>query len=130
MKTKLLFIALIIFVYCGVVYSQPKADPWNGVCYAVKDYLKENANDPGSIKYVECSYISKFTNGNYGQRVKYRGKNAFGALVLNESYFIMSGVGYEAKVEGVFGMDVMNAAFKTGKIEVIARYDGEGKIVK
>lgn len=126
---KALFI-LAVFAYSIVAYSQPKADPWNGVCYAIKDYLKENANDPGSIKYVECSYISKFSNGNYGQRVKYRGKNAFDAIVLNENYFVMKGVGYEAKVAGIFDMNTMNEAFKTGKINVVARYDSDGKPVK
>lgn len=127
---KKLLCILIVLVLSIVAYSQPKADPWNGVCYAIKDFIKKNANDPSSIKYEECSYISKFSNGNYGQRVKYRGKNAFGALVLNENYFIMSGVGYDAKVAGVFDMNTMNEAFKTGKINVVARYDSEGKPVK
>ena len=109
--------------------SQPKADPWNGVCYAIKDYIKENANDPRSIKYVECSNIAKFSNGNYGQRVKYRGKNAFGALILNENYFIMSGNGFNVKVEGMFDMETMRLAFNTGKIEIVAMYNTEGKLI-
>lgn len=120
----------IVFAAYFLAQAQPKVNTWNGVCYAVIDYIEKNANDPESIKFVECSYISKFSNGNYGQRVKYRGKNAFGALVLNENYFIMSGNGEYSKVEGMFDMETMNLVFSTGKVKIIATYDSEGKVVK
>ena len=126
-KYALLLIATIV---CSCfAYAQPSADPWNGVCYAVKDYMKENANDPKSIKYAECSYILKFNTGKYGQRVKYRGKNAFGAVVLNENFFVIEGEGFNAKVTGIISMSTLEALFNSGKLSVVAKYDSSGKKV-
>ena len=71
MKKVILFLVVIMFfLNC---YSIPAASGWNGVCHCIKDYLKDNANDAKSIKYVNCGYILEFSNGLYGQRVKSRG---------------------------------------------------------
>ena len=65
---------------------KPEQSEWDGSVKIVKDWLKQNANDADSIKYVDWSEI--FTvGGNWGVRVKFRGKNSFGAYTLNNMQF-------------------------------------------
>lgn len=126
---KLIVFLLLSFLYNSYCSAQPAASAWNGVCVSIKDYMKNNANDPGSIEYVECSNILKFNTGIYGQRVKYRGKNSFGGMVLNEHIFVIKGEGYKAKVTGVLTMDDFKLAASTGKVKIVAQYDSSGKLV-
>lgn len=54
---------------------------YDGSCPAVVDYIKKYMNDPNSFEHVETRY------GNAGDYylvyMTYRGKNAFGAIVVN-----------------------------------------------
>ncbi|UEG49362.1 hypothetical protein LK994_12040 [Ferruginibacter lapsinanis] len=67
-----------------LTYGQPMSD------YALKDacqtYLEQYANDPNSID-IENYKILKQSKKGWVVVVKYRGKNAFGGLVLNISTF-------------------------------------------
>lgn len=56
---------------------------WDGSCYILEKFIKNNMNDPDSYKHVETRYIEK---GDYLiVRTKYRGKNAFGGTVTNHA---------------------------------------------
>lgn len=53
---------------------------WDGSHSALKRLVKDNMNDPGSFNHVETTYSDK---GSYILvQMKYRGKNGFGAKVL------------------------------------------------
>jgi len=107
--------------------AQPRASSWDGAVLAVRDYLKDNANDPKSIKIVECSYIFEMSDGYYYQRVKYRGNNAFGASVLNEHYFQIRGEGDNARVTRVYSSEEFNILDRKGKFKILRQYDAKGK---
>lgn len=54
---------------------------WDGSLYELNSYIKKNLNDPKSFEHVKTTY------SDYGSylvvKTVYRGKNAFGALVVN-----------------------------------------------
>lgn len=56
---------------------------WNGAHIKLQDFIKENMKDPSSYEHVETKYK------NLGDVLivvtKYRGKNSFGALILQET---------------------------------------------
>ncbi len=55
---------------------------WDGSHIKLVAYVKERMNDPGSFEHVETRYGDR---GDYIQvYMKFRGKNAFGALILQE----------------------------------------------
>lgn len=59
----------------------------------VEDYVKENSNDPSSYEPVSWSEVFKLNNTEeigfacFQVRHKYRAKNAFGAIILEEKLF-------------------------------------------
>ncbi|MFW6277093.1 MAG: hypothetical protein ACOC1J_00380, partial [Prolixibacteraceae bacterium] len=56
-------------------------NPWQGDHIAVTRYVKMNMNDPGSFDHVETLY---WDNGDHLIiQTKFRGENAYGAMVLN-----------------------------------------------
>lgn len=69
-----------------------KNDSWDASVSQVKGYLKANVNDPNSLEFVEWSQAIKQGDG-FIVRCKYRGKNGFGALVLEEKLFYMDKTG-------------------------------------
>lgn len=69
----------------------PEISPY-GKVYAVMKYIEDNANDPSSIEYVNWGKPEVYKTDKYAMwqvNVSYRGKNAFGALVLNSSTFFI-----------------------------------------
>lgn len=68
-----------------IVYQQwieEQFSLWDGSHVALVDLVKENMNDPKSFEHVETRYDD---NGDgITVYMKFRGKNAFGGLVLNE----------------------------------------------
>lgn len=52
---------------------------WDGSFPPLKDYLKENLNDPSSFEHVKTGFITR--NGWVEVKMTYRAKNSFGALV-------------------------------------------------
>ena len=59
----------------------------------VEKYIKDNMNDPDSYEHVKTTYLE--TPNYLVVTTKYRGKNKFGGLVLQESMFK---VNYEGQV--------------------------------
>jgi len=103
----------------------PAMSAWDGIAYAVKDYLRENANNPKSIDYIECSYMLEFYDGSFGQRVKFRGENLYGGLVINEFVFLIRGVGNDAMVYKTYTMEEFNVI--GDKSEIRGKYNSEGE---
>ena len=129
---KLLFVVSLLVITSNLnaqTVSIPSMSAWDGVAHSIKKYLKENANDPKSIKYIECSYMLKYQNGLFGQRVKFRGKNAFGALVINEYFFLIKGVNFDAKVISMGTLEEYIKLESNGTLKLVAKYDSDGKKV-
>lgn len=63
---------------------KPVPSKWDGITPEANAWLKENLKDYGSMELVECSEIFPIGRG-WGQRVKLRAKNSFGAYNV-ESY--------------------------------------------
>lgn len=73
-----------------VVYN----DEWDGSVRQVKEYLKDNLNDPSSYDAVEWSpVVQSPETKDFSVRHKYRAKNAFGATILFNQIFIMDSIG-------------------------------------
>lgn len=63
---------------------QSQFDPWNGSNIYLVQSVKASMNDPHSFKHVNTSYYIDRKNSSIIHVVmKFRGKNSFGALVLN-----------------------------------------------
>ncbi len=69
---------------------KPKSSAWDGSVRCVSDYLEANANDPDSLEWVDwyapvlTTYKDKRA---WAVRLSYRGKNAFGGVVLQRHTF-------------------------------------------
>ncbi len=55
---------------------------WDGSNKYLVELVKENMNDPKSFEHIETKY--KDTSDGLDLYMKFRGKNAFGGLVINE----------------------------------------------
>jgi len=64
----------------------PVQSGWDGSYNCIKKYLKMKANDPDSIKLVLCTKVY-YTDSGWLVGCKYRGRNAFGGIVLNYNWF-------------------------------------------
>lgn len=62
----------------------------DGTHWAVRQYLKQVAHDPSSIQIVGCRE-PELTDSCWQLDCQYRGKNSFGALVLNTTRFYVRG---------------------------------------
>ncbi|MFY9151679.1 MAG: hypothetical protein WAO52_06685 [Prolixibacteraceae bacterium] len=58
---------------------------WDGSCRPVTKYIKSVMNDPASFDH-EQTFVTPLLNGNYEVKTIFRGKNGFGAVVLNSSF--------------------------------------------
>ena len=68
----------------------PQQSAWDGSYSEVTHFLKERANDPSSIEIVGCTKVSYATSGaGWLVGCDYRGKNAFGGLVMNSNWFVI-----------------------------------------
>lgn len=64
----------------------PVPSPWDGSYPAVKQYLKQVANDPDSIKIDGCTKVYNTGKG-WLVGCDYRGSNAFGGMVKQSNWF-------------------------------------------
>ena len=110
------------------LFAVPQASAWDGVTYAVKNYMDDNANNPKSIKYVDCSPIMKLSNGGWAQRVKFRGENAFGGTVLNELVFLIQGDRSNAVVTSAGSLEEFSLALAQANVSIVASYNSDGSI--
>ena len=83
---KKVIVIMLLLCVVTIVLAKPSVSGWDGVCYCVKDYLKENLKDPKSLKIINCSVV-QCKDGEYYQRVKYRAKNSFGGYVIENMAF-------------------------------------------
>ena len=121
---------LLLLLISVSLFAVPRASAWDGVTYAIKDYLDDNANNPKSIKYVECSPIMKLSNGGWAQRAKFRGENAFGGTVLNEYIFLIQGDNSNAKVISAATPEDFALALAQANVSVIASYNYDGSLYR
>ncbi len=99
------FIAVIfigIFAIGGATSETEETKPvaivcnseWNASVKQVKDYLKENLNDPSSYDPVEWAEVTQHPETKeFIVRHKYRAKNAFGATMTYNQLFTMDSTG-------------------------------------
>ncbi len=66
---------------------------WDGSHRAFVKIIKNNMHDPSSFDHVETKYRVEKDTGKVFVRMKYRGKNAFGGVILNQNsaYFDLEG---------------------------------------
>ena len=69
--------------------STPIQSGWDGSYREVEAFLKARANDPGSLKFEGCTGVSVDQKKGWVVGCDYRGKNAFGGLVLNSNWFVI-----------------------------------------
>lgn len=63
---------------------------WDASVKQVDKWLRDNLNDPKSLEIVEWSKVVKTEDGSgYLVRCKYRAKNSFGAMVLENKIFAL-----------------------------------------
>lgn len=67
--------------------ERPSPNNWNGSYYEVASYLKTIMHDPSSLEFVGCTTVFRMTGKGWIVGCEYRGKNAFGAKVLNANWF-------------------------------------------
>ncbi len=65
---------------------RPEPSAWDGTYRVVRDYLRNIANDPGSIEMDACTQVYTTDDG-WLVGCDYRGKNAFGALIRQSNWF-------------------------------------------
>jgi hypothetical protein len=58
---------------------------YDGSCQPVVNYIKEGMNDPKSFEH-DKTFVSPLMNGNFEVKTVFRGKNAFGGVVLNSCF--------------------------------------------
>lgn len=68
--------------------EKPVASAWDGSYYEVERYLKRVAHDPDSIDMAGCSEALQ-TDAGWTVRCEYRGRNAFGGLILKNGLFVI-----------------------------------------
>ncbi len=69
---------------CG---DAPKISPWDGELVGSESFLARNAHDPDSIDVEHCTTPVLTKKACWVSRCQVRGRNAFGALVLNAMIF-------------------------------------------
>jgi hypothetical protein len=74
-------------------YVEKHFSKWDGSHRGVERYIKDNMNDPDSYEHVKTTYLE--SPEYLVVTTKYRGKNKFGGLVLQENIFK---VNYEGEV--------------------------------
>lgn len=72
--------------YAKEIGAKPKNDPLTGKIDIVIDWLKKNAHDPSSVKYIQW-YVPYYSNGYWNCRVEFRAKNALGSYVKEDKIF-------------------------------------------
>lgn len=69
--------------------NKPVPSVWDGSYPEIERYLKQIAHDPDSIDFESCG-PPVITEAGWNIRCIYRGKNAFGALVRNDNFFLVA----------------------------------------
>ncbi|NUP07963.1 MAG: hypothetical protein HOW73_18105 [Polyangiaceae bacterium] len=80
-------------LYSAICGERPNPSAWDGSIYAVTRAVKEYAHDPDSIEVTECAVPKLSADSCWVTVCKVRGKNAFGATILNVKGFSISTLG-------------------------------------
>lgn len=93
-KHILIFI-IICFIGLGMIENKetsnhPSVSSWDGRALVLNNWFQSNLKDPSSLDIIEVSPVYENKDGTYGQRVKFRAKNSFGAYNISEYYFTFS----------------------------------------
>ena len=70
----------------NTVGSQPSQSDYDGSVKVVEDYIKANANDASSIKFIEWSKVIPYGNF-WVVRCIFKGTNSFGGVVTEKKWF-------------------------------------------
>jgi hypothetical protein len=92
LNKKLMEKAAVIGAERIVMGEKPRQSEWDGDVSPVKEYLRSNLNDYDSSEFVEWSSVTKVYIGKepyWGVRLKLRAKNAFGGLILRDTYYFI-----------------------------------------
>lgn len=76
---------LALSVVCGD--DPPVVGGWDGELVGAERYLRQTAHDPGSIDVENCTRPILTRRNCWQVRCQVRGRNAFGAMVLNSVIF-------------------------------------------
>ncbi len=79
--------------------EKPEQSEWDGGVDVVKEYVKSNAKDPSSVKFVEWSKVTA-ANGFWVVKCKYSGTNSFGATVTDTQWFYIKNGRVEKTKQG------------------------------
>lgn len=69
--------------------DKPTKSSYDGSYPVVKFYLRQAMHDPSSLDINNCSSVYKIEDKGWAVKCSYRGKNAFGGIVLNSNWFII-----------------------------------------
>ena len=72
----------------GKCIEKVKNSDWDGSVSQIESFLEKNLNDPDSYESIEWSEVIKNDKG-YVVRHKYRAKNGFGALIIQNQIFYL-----------------------------------------
>jgi hypothetical protein len=77
-------------VYAALCGEKPSISSWDGEVIGLERALKETANDPDSIDVEKCTNPVLTTENCWLVTCNVRGKNGFGALILQRHTFAYS----------------------------------------
>jgi len=69
--------------------KKPIPSEWDALTPEVNEYMKANLKDYDSCKIVECSAVVPYGEDSWAQRVKYRARNGFGGMNLENQVFVI-----------------------------------------
>ena len=69
--------------------NPPENSAWDGSVRCVKDYLKQIARDPDSLKFEKWGTVTYNDDAGWLVWCQYRGKNAFGGYIRNVNWFVI-----------------------------------------
>lgn len=82
---------IVLAIFTGPNEARPKGlcdqSAADGTVWPVRNYLIRNLRDPGSYESVEWSKVVRKSDGSFAVRHRYRAKNGFGALNLEDRTF-------------------------------------------
>lgn len=71
------------------IFGSKPIKNYENIYVEVKDYLKQNMHDPSSLEFKSCTDVFRKSDTGWMVACQYRGKNAYGAIVLNANWFII-----------------------------------------
>jgi hypothetical protein len=69
--------------------KRPEPSAWDGITPEANEWLKQNLRDYESMELMECSVIVEYGDDAWAQRVKYRARNGFGGMNIEQQLFVI-----------------------------------------